>query len=982
MARRVGRCLRVGLAATLIMADLGAAHAVNLCTLTGQLMNINGTPAADTRVYFKSLQLQNVAGTIIPFSAFSVFTDVNGNLPSNPPVTIPQGAYVLATVGSGQPVQLQIPLATSADLSTLLLANTDPPSLLSALEIGSGGDFGMTVTNPGIGAIGTATLQAGHVIALQGVPVSATLPDPGQFLIQNAAATQWVPASLSGDISPSVSTPGRLSVTSLSGVSSPISIVGSGNSNGSDVVANVDVNGAFDVAAYGASGSLATTTGAVAAGGTSLTVASASGWSPGMYVNISGGGAAPSLGANGTAPTVSCGGASCAGSDTFSYQCVAGDVFGGYTASSPTGSVVVGVATLTATTYATVTCATVTGAIWYAVYRTAVPSGSSQTVGLIGFYSQPNGSASKWVDDGTLAVATPQVDDLPLASPVVAHADRLISKVTAINGATLTISPAAISAVTNGTIRHDDTTPIQNALDACNSAGGGVVRLANSGISPVTNSGSPYLSSASFKNLALLFYSNCAIEGSGWSSGIKAESVQDTLYPKNGVQYNGVGSVQTINVTMRDFQVDGNNDAVPFADGYVGSGGAETVQVGIYLDDVQGGAYSDIYVHNTGTDCNYIVNGSSNWSYSNSRASSCGRGYDVNGQYRGYVMGCGASTWKLIGDTADGSSGEGIDINTECGGVDDAGWVVAANDIRNNQSYAFQIGDAGEAVGGTGTRKGLVEGNNIHDNAGAFLLVAGALGNPADLGSIKITGNTISDDINSGSNTDVYFNCVSGGTCEDIDFSDNDFVNSAIPSGNQSAIEITNSSVSRTLIDGNRFKNWNLGSTVPISDAGTNTVVGCNYFGSNYAFECGSWGQGQGHAASGNALQVSEPTLVSGNLNFNGANGIGLADATTNDEAVNYGQLLRITPLSGTTTSIGGSALAAGACTSGSVSVPGATTSMAAVASPVSDPQVDSTHAVNWSAWVSAAATVTVRVCAGAVGTTPNAVAYNVRVME
>jgi hypothetical protein len=82
---------------------------------------------------------------------------------------------------------------------------------------------------------------------------------------------------------------------------------------------------------------------------------------------------------------------------------------------------------------------------------------------------------------------------------------------------------------------------------------------------------------------------------------------------------------------------------------------------------------------------------------------------------------------------------------------------------------------------------------------------------------------------------------------------------------------------------------------------------------------------------------------------------------------------------SGTTGNIGGSALAAGQCVSGTASVPGATTSMVAIATPVVDPG----DAFTWKAYVSAADTVTVKVCTNvASGGTPTASSYNVRVIQ
>jgi hypothetical protein len=81
--------------------------------------------------------------------------------------------------------------------------------------------------------------------------------------------------------------------------------------------------------------------------------------------------------------------------------------------------------------------------------------------------------------------------------------------------------------------------------------------------------------------------------------------------------------------------------------------------------------------------------------------------------------------------------------------------------------------------------------------------------------------------------------------------------------------------------------------------------------------------------------------------------------------------------LSATTGSIGGGALAAGACASGTVSVTGASTSMVADASPNTYPG-DGDY---WNARVSAAGTVTVKVCA-VVAQTPAASTYSVRVLQ
>jgi hypothetical protein len=81
--------------------------------------------------------------------------------------------------------------------------------------------------------------------------------------------------------------------------------------------------------------------------------------------------------------------------------------------------------------------------------------------------------------------------------------------------------------------------------------------------------------------------------------------------------------------------------------------------------------------------------------------------------------------------------------------------------------------------------------------------------------------------------------------------------------------------------------------------------------------------------------------------------------------------------LSGTTGSIGGSALTAGQCASGTVSVANSTTTMTVSVSPNTYP---GDGFIPWG-YVSANGTVTVKVCAQAAGT-PASSTYNVRVIE
>lgn len=83
--------------------------------------------------------------------------------------------------------------------------------------------------------------------------------------------------------------------------------------------------------------------------------------------------------------------------------------------------------------------------------------------------------------------------------------------------------------------------------------------------------------------------------------------------------------------------------------------------------------------------------------------------------------------------------------------------------------------------------------------------------------------------------------------------------------------------------------------------------------------------------------------------------------------------------LSGTTTSLGGTGLANGACSTTTVAIAGATTSMVVTLTPQTYPGAG----FYWRGYVSAAGTVTATVCSGQGGTnTPTASLYNVRVSQ
>jgi hypothetical protein len=96
-----------------------------------------------------------------------------------------------------------------------------------------------------------------------------------------------------------------------------------------------------------------------------------------------------------------------------------------------------------------------------------------------------------------------------------------------------------------------------------------------------------------------------------------------------------------------------------------------------------------------------------------------------------------------------------------------------------------------------------------------------------------------------------------------------------------------------------------------------------------------------------------------------------------NNHPPSSGRYMNVFPLTATTGSIGGSALTAGQCATGSVTVPDATTTMTVQVSPNTYPG----DGYPWIGWINTNGTVIVRVCAEAAGT-PTASTYNVRVTQ
>lgn len=160
------------------------ASAAN-CTLTGNLTLINSNAGAGSSVMFATPHglPQNAQGTIIPFSQFTVYADNNGNLPAG--VMLPFSAvaqvqicgFQHGTFQCNSPFQIQVPDQSTADLTTLYLAQHDPPSIVTGLACTGCS----SLTNPPPGAAGIASFT---VAGGTGFPLTANVSATG-FEINN-----------------------------------------------------------------------------------------------------------------------------------------------------------------------------------------------------------------------------------------------------------------------------------------------------------------------------------------------------------------------------------------------------------------------------------------------------------------------------------------------------------------------------------------------------------------------------------------------------------------------------------------------------------------------------------------------------------------------------------------------------------------------------------------------------------------------------
>jgi hypothetical protein len=219
-----------------------------VCNVGGNVLKINGSPAVSQRVVFDTYSLQNQGGSLTPSGKFSVNTDAFGNLPN--PTNVPEGLVVFLTVGAGQPVRIQIPNATSANLSQLVAANNGPASLVTGVAATGPGSSGISITNPPLGGIGISTINF-NGSAIPGVNPGTT----GQILIQGPLDPAFY--TLTGDIACSTSAPGLCTVVGIQDTPVSPTAPTTGQSlvfNGSQYVPSTVTGNVINVMSYNCKG--------------------------------------------------------------------------------------------------------------------------------------------------------------------------------------------------------------------------------------------------------------------------------------------------------------------------------------------------------------------------------------------------------------------------------------------------------------------------------------------------------------------------------------------------------------------------------------------------------------------------------------------------------------------------------------------------------------------------------------------------------
>jgi Concanavalin A-like lectin/glucanases superfamily len=172
------------------------------CTFTNQIASIDPSQTmawANKNLTFTTIDQLQIpgGGSDLPIAPSTQVckTDAHGNVLSG--CQVPQGAHVNLSVGNGPPIPMVIPFSTSCDLTAIIMSQTDPPEVVSAVAVAGPLFNGTTVTNPPAGTIGTATITSPPSYQVTtGSPVTLNFSTNGN--LQAVTMSASLPITLSG----------------------------------------------------------------------------------------------------------------------------------------------------------------------------------------------------------------------------------------------------------------------------------------------------------------------------------------------------------------------------------------------------------------------------------------------------------------------------------------------------------------------------------------------------------------------------------------------------------------------------------------------------------------------------------------------------------------------------------------------------------------------------------------------------------------
>lgn len=347
---------------------------------------------------------------------------------------------------------------------------------------------------------------------------------------------------------------------------------------------------------------------------------------------------------------------------------------------------------------------------------------------------------------------------------------------------------------------------------------------------------------------------------------------------------------------------------------------------------------------------------------------------DEDFAFYGGVYDGGISNSDLSGATA----GSGISILNDSSQPAPVHDIVVANNIVHGNSLSGI--EVNEGTGGGGANYNItIIGNRVYGNNTSN----GAATGDIDLGVAQTSsavGNTLGP---SGTGTVGMNGIEIGSASNTLTISGNTIFNEG--TGSTNGVGIQDGGAANVLIDGNHIYDNQATKTMAFAingTAGADTSLVGNWLGPTIGtpdnLTTASDTVVMEAPAIGGAPTVSPGMVVTGSGVEVGAPTGGIGGAgTVNAQSLEVNGAPLTPTFSATSASIGGTALAAGACSTTATTVTGAAVGMAVIGTPNTYPGAGNV----WNSYVSAANTVTTEVCA-IVAATPVASTYNIRVLQ